>query len=70
MSRHGTGDGVLPVPAEVLFLSGAPGSGKGTNTKLIMKERGMSAPPVVVSDLLNSYVELMRVFHDAAMLTD
>ena len=53
-ARHGDKKGMVPLPVETLFLSGAPGAGKGTNTKLIMKERDMTAPPVVVSSLLNS----------------
>ena len=55
-SRHADSRGAVNMPAELLFLSGAPGSGKGTNTKLIMKERGMNTSPVVVSSLLNSCV--------------
>ena len=39
---------------EIFLLGGAPGSGKGTNTKFIMKTRGLTCPPIVVSDLLNS----------------
>lgn len=34
--------------------TGAPGSGKGTNTKFIMRERSLTAPPIVMSDLLQS----------------
>lgn len=33
---------------------GAPGAGKGTNTPFIQKIRGLTAPPVVMSDLLQS----------------
>lgn len=39
---------------EIILLGGAPGSGKGTNTKFIMNARGLTCPPIVVSDLLNS----------------
>jgi len=41
-------------PKEVLWLGGAPGSGKGTNTGFILRERGLTAEPVVMSSLLNS----------------
>jgi adenylate kinase len=44
----------LHFPKEILFLGGAPGSGKGTNTDFIMRERGLTAPPVVMSSLLDS----------------
>ncbi len=44
----------LRFPKEIIWLNGAPGSGKGTNTPFIQRERGIIAPPVVVSSLLNS----------------
>ena len=33
---------------------GAPGAGKGTNTPFIHKIRGLTTPPIVMSDLLTS----------------
>ncbi len=39
---------------ELILLGGAPGSGKGTNTDFIRKVRGISAQPIVVSQLLDS----------------
>lgn len=44
----------LHFPREIIWLGGAPGAGKGTNTPFIMKIRDITAPPVVVSDLLSS----------------
>ena len=44
----------LRFPREFIWLGGAPGAGKGTNTPFIMKTRDLSAPPVVVSGLLDS----------------
>jgi adenylate kinase len=41
-------------PKEIMWLGGAPGSGKGTNTPFILRERGLTAAPIVVSDLLNT----------------
>jgi adenylate kinase len=38
----------------LILLGGAPGAGKGTNTDFIRQVRGISAPPIVVSALLNS----------------
>ena len=35
-------------------LGGSPGAGKGTNTNFIMKERHLTAKPIVMSDLLDS----------------
>ncbi len=39
---------------EIILLGGAPGSGKGTNTRYILSGRGLTCDPIVVSDLLNS----------------
>src|SRR5258705_13878344 len=44
----------LRFPREFIWLGGAPGAGKGTNTPFIMKTRDITAPPIVVSGLLQS----------------
>ncbi len=44
----------LRFPNEIFWLNGAPGSGKGTNTRFIMKFRDLTAEPVVVSSMLKS----------------
>lgn len=44
----------LHFPKEIILLGGAPGSGKGTNTPFIMKARGLTCPPIVVSALLDT----------------
>lgn len=44
----------LCFPGEIIWLGGAPGAGKGTNTPFIMEARGITVDPVVISDLLNS----------------
>ncbi|MDF1861143.1 MAG: nucleoside monophosphate kinase [Verrucomicrobiales bacterium] len=44
----------LMFPKEIILLGGAPGAGKGTNTNFIMKARGFTCPPIVVSSLLDS----------------
>jgi adenylate kinase len=41
-------------PKEIMWLGGAPGSGKGTNTPFILRERGLTAAPIVMSDLLDT----------------
>ncbi len=46
--------GSASLPREIIWLGGAPGSGKGTNTPFILRERGITAPPIVTSDLLDS----------------
>ncbi|MCA9270398.1 MAG: nucleoside monophosphate kinase [Planctomycetales bacterium] len=42
----------LRFPKELILLGGAPGSGKGTHTKFIMKARGLTCPPIIISSLL------------------
>ena len=44
----------LCFPGEIIWRGGAPGAGKGTNTPFILDARGITAEPVVISDLLNS----------------
>ncbi|MCZ6675287.1 MAG: nucleoside monophosphate kinase [Verrucomicrobia bacterium] len=44
----------LRFPKELIWLNGAPGSGKGTQTQFIMEFRDVTEGPVVVSDLLTS----------------
>ncbi len=56
----------LRFPKEIILLGGAPGSGKGTNTGFIMKARGFTCPPIVVSSLLDS--PEARALKDKGML--
>jgi len=44
----------LHFPKEIILLGGAPGSGKGTNTRFILNARGLTCDSIVVSDLLTS----------------
>lgn len=44
----------LRFPKEIIWVNGAPGSGKGTNTPFIMRERSITAEPIVTSELLNT----------------
>ncbi|AHF93211.1 adenylate kinase [Opitutaceae bacterium TAV5] len=44
----------LRFPKEIILLGGAPGSGKGTNTGFILKARGLTCAPLVVSSLLDT----------------
>src|ERR1700745_4412463 len=41
-------------PKELILLGGAPGAGKGTNSDFIRKVRGIDAPAIVVSQLLDT----------------
>jgi len=60
------GLGNLRFPKEIILLGGAPGAGKGTNTSFIMKARGFTCPPIVVSSLLDS--PEARALKDQGML--
>ena len=59
----------LTFPKELILLGGAPGSGKGTQTRFIMNARGLTCPPVVVSSLLNS-PEAQKIKDDGRMVGD
>ncbi len=52
IERHGRDK--LCFPREFIWLGGAPGAGKGTNTPFIAKTRDISAPAIVISGLLTS----------------
>jgi len=51
------GSSNLLFPKEIIWLMGAPGSGKGTNVPFIMRERGITAEPVVISHLIDEHPE-------------
>lgn len=59
----------LRFPKELILLGGAPGAGKGTNTRFIQELRDMSAEPIVVSQLLNS-PEAQRIKARGGMVGD
>jgi adenylate kinase len=44
----------LRFPKEIILLGGAPGAGKGTQTEFISAARGLTCPPIVISDLLTT----------------
>jgi adenylate kinase len=56
-------------PKEIIWLMGAPGSGKGTNTPFILEARGITASPVVLSDLLDS-PEFRVIKAEGGMISD
>lgn len=59
----------LQFPKELILLGGAPGSGKGTNTAFICEVRGISANPIVISELLNS-PEAKKIKANGGMVGD
>jgi adenylate kinase len=44
----------LRFPKEIILLGGAPGAGKGTQTEFINHARGLTCPPIVISELLTT----------------
>ncbi len=61
-------DGLL-FPKEVIWLNGAPGAGKGTQTRFIMEFRDLTAPPILVSSLLQS-PEARKLIDSGMMVGD
>ena len=59
----------LRFPKEIILLGGAPGAGKGTNTSFIMRARGLTCEPIVVSALLDS-PEARRIKDAGGMVGD
>jgi adenylate kinase len=55
-------------PREIVFLGGAPGAGKGTNSLHIASIRKFDAPTIVVSDLLNT--PACKVLKDRGIMVD
>lgn len=59
----------LRFPRELILLGGAPGAGKGTNSDFIRRVRDITAPPVVVSQLLDT-PEAKRIKAQGGMVGD
>lgn len=55
-------------PRELVFLGGAPGAGKGTNAAYITGLKTFNAPPIVISDLLNT--PACKFLKDRGMMVD
>ncbi len=59
----------LRFPKELILLGGAPGAGKGTNSDFIRELRGITAEPIVVSQLLSS-PEAQKIKSQGGMVGD
>jgi adenylate kinase len=59
----------LRFPKEIILLGGAPGAGKGTQTQFINDARGLTCPPIVVSELLTT-PEMEALKAQGAMVGD
>ncbi|OBZ91040.1 Adenylate kinase [Choanephora cucurbitarum] len=59
----------IHLPREFIFLMGAPGSGKGTHTPSILRARGITNPPISVSQLLQT-PECKELINQGQMISD
>jgi len=59
----------LRFPKEIILLGGAPGAGKGTQTPFICQARGLTCPPIVISELLTT-PEMEKVKAQGGMVGD
>ncbi len=59
----------LRFPKEIILLGGAPGAGKGTQTQFICETRGLTCPPIVISDLLTT-PEMEKIKAQGGMVGD
>src|SRR5262245_4286744 len=59
----------LRFPKEIILLGGAPGAGKGTQTQFISETRGLTCPPIVISELLTT-PEMERLKAQGVMVGD
>jgi adenylate kinase len=59
----------LRFPKELILLGGAPGAGKGTQTNFIMRARGLTRRPIVISELLVT-PEAQKVKDQGGMVGD
>jgi adenylate kinase len=59
----------LRFPKEIILLGGAPCSGKGTQTQFISESRGLTCPPIVISELLTT-PEMERIKAQGGMVGD
>ena len=56
-------------PRELVFLNGAPGSGKGTNTPFLLQSRGLTRS-ICASDLLVSDADAQRLVSKGELVPD
>ena len=59
----------LRFPKEIILLGGAPGAGKGTQTQFICDARGLTCPPIVMSELLTA-PEMEKIKAQGGMVGD
>jgi adenylate kinase len=59
----------LRFPKEIILLGGAPGAGKGTQTQFISEARGLTCPPIVISELLTT-PEMEKIKAHGGMVGD
>jgi adenylate kinase len=57
-------------PGQIVWVNGAPGAGKGTNTRHIMRAMGIPTRPIVVSELLANSPDLKEKIDQGRLVDD
>lgn len=60
----------ISFPGQIIWVNGAPGSGKGTNTRHIMRAMGIPIRPIVVSELLANSPDLKEKIDQGKLIDD
>lgn len=60
----------LNIPKEIVWLNGAPGSGKGANTPFILQTRGFPTKAISISSLLQDDQQAQEIMKSGALLSD
>lgn len=60
----------MQLPKEFIFLMGAPASGKGVQTPAILKARGITNPPIVISALLANNESFKGTINSGGLVSD
>lgn len=68
--KENPGEESVVVPREVIWLCGAPGAGKGTNTPYILERRDIKAEPVIMSDLLKADPGFQEIINSGKLVGD
>jgi adenylate kinase len=68
LNKSTTKPGSFAIPRVIVWLNGAPGAGKGTNSTYVCDAFKITQPPVVTSSLLNS--PAFKKVKDAGKLVD
>ena len=54
LQKQANGQTAMAMPQEIVWLMGSPASGKGMHSDSILRARGITNPPISISDLLRT----------------